>query len=84
MLVGIVPTYYADHQQVHFELQTLCCAFGSASKSVISLDYRPRKFKLEFQPFSVLETGILFYEPSILVVCKFSILLPNPYMYELC
>jgi len=83
-VVGIVPTYYADHQPGAFWITDLCSAFWSASNSVISLDYRPRKFKLEFQPFPVSETGLLFYEPSILVVCKFSILLPNPYIYEFC
>lgn len=82
--VWIVPTYYADLQPGAFWITDLCCAFGSASTSVISLGYRPRKFKLEFQPLYFSETGILFDEPSILVFCKFSILLPNPYIYELC
>jgi len=30
------------------------------------------------------ETAILFYEPSILEACEFTILLPNPHKYEIC
>lgn len=76
--------YYAFHTPGAFWITDLCFAFGSAAKIVISLDCGARKFKLKFQPLSVSETAILFYEPSILVVCKFTILLPNPHKYEIC
>jgi len=74
--------------QLHLELQTLCFAFGFASKIAILFDFqRVRKCGLKFHPpLSIImsETAILFYEPSILDACEFTILLPNPHKYEIC
>jgi len=83
--IGITRSrsYYA----VAFRIMNLCFAFGFASKIVISFDLRARKFRLKFHhPLSIAmsETAILFYEPSILEACEFTILLPNPQKYEIC